>query len=145
MSVRTASLQGGLLTCSLRSIRCILTKYTNATGVRVNSPRLGEFEQLVLLSVLRLGEGAYAIGVRQEIEQHAGRSVTRGALYRTFDRLEAKGLVEWTAEPEGPAPERGGHPMRRFSVTEAGLEALHSSRTTLLSLWDGVEAVLDNR
>jgi len=111
----------------------------------MDSPRLGEFEQLVLLSVLRLGEDAYAIGVRKELEHHAGRVVTRGALYRTFDRLEGKGLLEWAAEEGSPAPERGGHPMRRFNVTEAGLEALHSVRATLLSLWDGVEAVLDSR
>ena len=104
---------------------------------------IGEFEQMVLLAVLRQGHSAYAIGVREELERSAGRSVSRGALYRTFDRLEAKGYLEWEMESGGPVPERGGHPMRRFRVTEAGVEALQASRTALINLWSGLEGVLD--
>ena len=59
---------------------------------------IGEFEQMVLLAVLKQGHSAYAVGVRKELERSAGRSVSRGALYRTFDRLEAKGYLEWEME-----------------------------------------------
>ena len=104
---------------------------------------IGEFEQMVLLAVLQQGEAAYAIGVRKELERSAGRSVSRGALYRTFDRLEAKGYIDWELEDGSPVPDRGGHPMRKFRVTEAGLEALRTSRTALLKLWRGLDAMLD--
>ena len=59
---------------------------------------IGEFEQMVLLAVLRLGDMSFAIEVRKELERCASRSVSRGALYRTFDRLEAKGYLDWTPE-----------------------------------------------
>jgi PadR family transcriptional regulator PadR len=102
---------------------------------------LGEFEQLVLLAILRRGEDAYSLGVRRELEQHAGRQVSRGAFYATLDRLEAKGYVNWTTVP--PADSRGGLPQRRFRVTSGGVRALRSSRDTLLSLWQGLETILE--
>lgn len=104
---------------------------------------IGEFEQMILLAVLQQGEAAYAIDVRKELERTAGRSVSRGALYRTFDRLEAKGYIDWELEDGSPVPDRGGHPMRKFRVTDAGLEALRVSRSALLKLWRGLDAVLD--
>ena len=78
---------------------------------------IGEFEQMVLLAVLQQGEEAYAIQVRKELERSAQRPVSRGALYRTFDRLEAKGYVDWELEDGNPVPERGGHQLqlRRLS------------------------------
>ena len=84
--------------------------------------KLGEFELLVILAILRQSEAPYANRVRDDLEAHAGRSVTRGALYRTLDRLKTKGLIVWELEPSG-TPERGGHPMRRLSVTREGVEA----------------------
>ena len=105
---------------------------------------IGEFEQMVLLAMLQQGEKAYAIDVRRELERCAGRSVSRGALYRTFDRLEQKGYVDWALEDGSPVPDRGGHPMRLFRVTEAGLDALRTSRNALLKLWHGLDAVLEN-
>jgi DNA-binding PadR family transcriptional regulator len=87
---------------------------------------IGEFEQMVLLAVLKHGKAAYAVDIRRELERSAGRSVSRGALYRTFDRLEAKGYLEWEVESGGPVPDRGGHPMRRFRVTRTGIEALET-------------------
>jgi len=74
------------------------------------------------------------------LELNADRRVTRGALYRTFDRLAAKDLIEWELEPSG-TPERGGHPMRRLSVTEQGLEAARSSREVLMRFFDGLGPV----
>lgn len=101
---------------------------------------LGEFEQLVLLGVLRLGGEAYALPLRDALSSIAGRPVARGALYRTLDRLAEKGLLTWDVEEDAPA--RGGLPRRRFIVTRSGIAALRRSRRTLLKLWDGLGEVL---
>ena len=103
---------------------------------------LGEFEQLVLLAMLRQGEGAYAAGVTKELEAR-NRGVSRGALYRTFDRLETKGFIRWELEDASERAERGGHPLRRFWVTEPGLEALREARDTLLDFWKGVKGLAE--
>jgi len=98
---------------------------------------LGEFEQIVLLAVLRLGENAYGVPVRQDIEKRTGRSLTVGALYRTLDRLEDKGYVaSWFSDP---VPERGGRSKRYFRVEPLGVRALHQTREELKAMWDGVK------
>ena len=99
--------------------------------------RLGEFEQHLLLVILRLGRDAYGLDIARELEARAGRTVTRGALYATLDRLETKGLVRWTVAAGGPV--RDGLPRRQYTVTAAGLAALRSSRDVLQRLWRGVE------
>ena len=104
---------------------------------------LGEFEQLVLLAILRLKNDAYSLGIRQELEKRASRSVSRGAFYATLDRLERKELVRWEAIP--PTDSRGGMPQRRFEVTTSGVRALRFSRATLLDMWQGLDAVLGVR
>jgi DNA-binding PadR family transcriptional regulator len=101
---------------------------------------LGEWEQLVLLCVLRLDESAYVLRLRDELGRVVGRRVARGALYRTLDRLEQKGYVRW-ALTDGSA-ERGGYPRRRFVVTRQGIAALKASRQALLDLWADVKADL---
>lgn len=98
---------------------------------------LGEFEQIVLLALLRLGKDAYGVPVRQDIETRTKRSVSIGALYRTLDRLEAKGLVtSWTGDP---TPERGGRAKRYFRVEPLGLQALKRTRDALATMWDGLD------
>lgn len=104
-------------------------------------PKLGEFELLVLLAVLRQDE-PYANNVRDDLEANAGRRVTRGALYRTIDRLTEKGFLRWELEPSD-VPDRGGHPMRRLLVTDPGLEAVREKRDILTTLFDGLDPVLD--
>lgn len=103
---------------------------------------LGEFEQIVLLAVLRLGENAYAIPIREEIEQRTGRTVARGALYTALERLEAKRCLRSTMSE--PLPERGGRSRRYFAVTPAGLAAIRASRQSLLRLWQGLEGLLES-
>ena len=105
---------------------------------------IGEFEQMVLLAILQSADEAYAPEVRTVLEERAKRSVSRGALYRTFDRMAAKGLLEWETEDSNPIPERGGAPMRRFRVTAEGRRALRTSREALLNLWEGIEPELEN-
>jgi DNA-binding PadR family transcriptional regulator len=100
----------------------------------------GEFEQMVLLAILQQGDRAFALEVRREIEESAGRSVSRGAFYTTLDRMERKGLVRWTEE-DPPEPRAGG-PLRRFQVTPEGLEALRSSRAALDALSRGLDHLL---
>lgn len=98
---------------------------------------LGEFEQIVLLAVVRLGENAYGVPVRREIEKRTRRSLTVGALYRTLDRLEEKGYVKsWFGDP---LPERGGRSKRYFRVEALGVRALRQSRDQLAAMWDGVD------
>lgn len=106
----------------------------------MTSNYLGEFEQMILLAVLQLGEKAFALSISRELDQRAGRRVSRGALYKTLERLEEKGFVVWGVEQ--PTPGRGGHPRRLFRVTRRGLAALRASRDALFRLWDGLDAVL---
>jgi PadR family transcriptional regulator len=106
------------------------------------SPYLGEFEHLLLLAVLRLGAGAYGADIARELETRAGRSVSRGALYTSLDRLEDKGLVRWKSAPGTPA--RNGLPRRVYAVTPGGLVALRASRKTLQRMWHGLEHLLED-
>jgi PadR family transcriptional regulator PadR len=101
---------------------------------------LGEFEQLVLLAALRLGDGAHGPGIARELEERARRRVSRGALYGTLDRLEGKGFLTWSEDPG--TPERSGQPLRRFRVTKEGLAALRSSRQAVRKLEAGLEELL---
>ena len=102
---------------------------------------LGEFEQIVLLAILRLGDDAYAIPIREEIEARTGRAVARGALYTALERLEAKRCLR--SRMSTPIAERGGRSRRYFTVTPAGLSALRVSRQALLQLWQGLERLLE--
>lgn len=102
---------------------------------------LGEFEQMVLLAILQQGDRAFALQVRREIERSADRKVSRGAFYTTLERLERKGLVTWVEiVPDDTA--RSG-PLRRFSVTAAGLEALRGSWQAVRNLARGLDDVLE--
>jgi PadR family transcriptional regulator, regulatory protein PadR len=104
---------------------------------RAPLPYLGEFEQLVLLAVLRLGDDAYAVPIRRIIEEAAARSVSRGALYTTLERLEAKGLL--ASRMGEPTAERGGRARRYHSVTPAGLRALRAAREAVARLSAGFD------
>ncbi len=90
--------------------------------------------------VLRQKGEAYAIEVRSCLREHTGRSVSRGALYATLERLERKGLLTWATEPT--SPRRGGVPRRRFVVTEQGLEAIRESQGAIANLSEGLDLAL---
>jgi PadR family transcriptional regulator PadR len=93
---------------------------------------LGEFEQIVLLAVVRLGDDAYGMAIRREIEARTGRQVSIGAVYATVDRLELKGLVR----PRDA--QSGGRARRFFAVTPAGRDALETSREIHARMWAGL-------
>src|SRR5688572_33336523 len=101
---------------------------------------LGELEQIVLLAVLRLGEDAYGVPIRLEIERRTGRSLTVGALYRTLDRLEAKGYV--SSRFGDPTPERGGRSRRYFTIRPLGVRTLRASREALAAMWEGLDPLV---
>jgi PadR family transcriptional regulator PadR len=104
---------------------------------------LGDFEQLVLLGVLQSGPDAYGVPVWRELETRTGRQVSLGAVYKTLDRLEGKGLV-WSALGQ-PSAERGGRSKRVYQLTAAGLRLLRASLHALASMTDGLEAELSPR
>ena len=103
---------------------------------------LGEFEQMVLLAILRMGSGAYGLEIRRELELSVDRKVSRGGFYTTLDRMERKGYLKWVSEV--PENSRRKARQRRFSVTANGLDALKSSRRALITLWDGLEPMLED-
>lgn len=91
--------------------------------------RLGQFEELVLRALLRLGENAYGVPIRRELAERTGRDYSIGAVYTTLDRLQAKGYV--TSRLGDPTPERGGRAKRYFRIEAPGISALNHSRDTL--------------
>jgi DNA-binding PadR family transcriptional regulator len=97
----------------------------------------GAFEQLVLLAVLRLGDAAYAVPIRAEIEARTGRAPTRGAVYVTLERLEEKGYLD--SRLGEPLAERGGRARRYYRVRPSGVRALLDSWTALRRMWHGLE------
>ena len=103
---------------------------------------LGELEQMMLLAILQLEDSAHAPEIARVLEESAGRSVSRGALYTTLNRLEKKGFVRWNiAEISSANPERNGHPKRRFELTESGIDALRTTRQALVNLSEGLDGV----
>ncbi len=103
-------------------------------------PYLGEFEQQVLLVILRLGAEAYGPEIGRELEARAGRRVSRGARSTTLDRLEDKGLIRWKTVPGTEA--RDGLPRRLYATTAAGVAAVRAARDVVRKLWDGIDARL---
>jgi DNA-binding PadR family transcriptional regulator len=97
---------------------------------------LGEFEQVVLLAVARLGDDGYGMIVRREIAERTARPVSIGAVYATLDRLERKGYV--SSRVGEPTPERGGRARRYYRLQRAGVLALQDAQRMLSSMWDGV-------
>ena len=102
---------------------------------------LGEFEHLVLLSILRLGPDVYGVPIIREIEERTSRTVSQAAAYLTLRRLEDKGWI--TSRLGDPSPQRGGRAKRYFSLEPDGLQRLHDARNVLLDMWDGVTPQID--
>jgi PadR family transcriptional regulator, regulatory protein PadR len=98
---------------------------------------LGEFEHIVVLALLRLGDQAYGVTVRQEIEARTKRDVSIGAIYATLDRLEAKGYVK--SALGDPTPERGGRSKRFFRVTAQGTAAVNRTHRALCNMTEGLD------
>ena len=97
---------------------------------------LGEFEQVVILAIMRLKDNAYGVTIRTEIAARTDRRPTAGALFTTLDRLEDKGLL--TSQFGDPTPRRGGRAKRYFSVTGAGVAAVVRAQRSYQRLLKGL-------
>lgn len=98
---------------------------------------LGEFEQLVMLAILQLGDDVYGVPIAEEIEHRTGRAVSPPAVYVTLRRLEQKGLL--MSAMSAPTPERGGKSRRCVRLTRAGLTSLRASRQAMDAMWRGLD------
>jgi PadR family transcriptional regulator, regulatory protein PadR len=94
---------------------------------------LGEFELMILLTIMRLGDDVYGVPLSKELSALRGRDVALGSVYAALDRLELKGLV--ASSLGEPTPERGGRAKRYFRVTKQGLRAVQETRRVLSKLW----------
>jgi DNA-binding PadR family transcriptional regulator len=104
---------------------------------------LGEFELILLLTIIRLGDEAYGVPLSRELALRRGREVSVGSVYAALDRLETKGLV---ASSLGEStPERGGRAKRYFRVTRSGLRTVHETRTVLSKLWKSLPSLEEER
>ena len=97
---------------------------------------LGNFELMVLLAVLRVGEGAYGVPIARELEETSGRDVLLGSVYAALERLESKGLV--ASRLGESTPERGGRAKKYFKLTAKGLREVRDTRRALVKLWRGL-------
>jgi DNA-binding PadR family transcriptional regulator len=97
---------------------------------------LGEFEQAVLLAILRLGSSAYGMPIRRDLSERLGRAVSVGATYTALERLERKGFVSsWAG---GATAERGGRAKRFYRIEAPGLRAIDAARIATRNLWAGL-------
>jgi len=99
-------------------------------------PPLSELDLFVLLALERLGEDAYGVTIRREIEARTGRTVAIGAVYATLARLEDKGLVRFRISD--PQPVQGGRARKYFTLTAAGARAVRHSTTMLARMMAGL-------
>jgi PadR family transcriptional regulator PadR len=112
----------------------------NTGGAMKKKKHLGELEQMVLMAVLQLKDGAYGTNVLKELSDRGGRKVSPGALFATMDRLEGKGLV--ASRLGDPTPGRGGKRKRFLTVTPEGIAALRDARNAWIRMSEGLEELL---
>lgn len=106
----------------------------------MHSGALGEFEQIVLLAIIRLGGEVYGVPIVEEIRRQTGRRAAPAAVYITLRRLESRGLV--SSRFGESTPERGGKARRYVKVTDAGAECLRASRKVIDQMWHGLDVDL---
>ena len=104
---------------------------------------LTDFELMILLATLRVGEAAYGVEIAREIERISGRRVLLGAAYAALDRLERGGLV--ASRMGNSTPERGGRAKRYFTVTPRGIAAVRNTQKALVALWKDVPQLRETR
>jgi DNA-binding PadR family transcriptional regulator len=97
---------------------------------------LGEFELMLLLAVIHLGDEAYGVPISRELEKYRGKDVAIGSVYAALERLEAKGLID--SMLGNPTPERGGKAKRFFRITKEGLRQVQETRRVLTRLWHSI-------
>jgi len=101
-----------------------------------NPNPISNFELMVMLALIRLGDEAYGVPISKEIEEQSGHDVAIGSVYAALERLQKRALVvgslgEATAE-------RGGRAKRYFRMTNKGLKVVRETQQTLTRLWSGI-------
>jgi PadR family transcriptional regulator PadR len=104
---------------------------------------LTDFELMILLAIMRIGDRAYGVPIAREIETTARRRVLLAAVYAALDRLERNGLI--ASEVGTPTPERGGRAKRFFTVTARGVREVKHAQQALESLWTGIPQLRSTR
>lgn len=102
---------------------------------------LGEFEQMVLFALLRLGNGAFGAAIHREIVARTGRDIPASAVYVTLDRLEAKKMV--CSYTGNPTPQRGGRRRTHYLLDTAGQRALVRAWRAFAMMTAGLQPELD--
>jgi PadR family transcriptional regulator len=97
---------------------------------------LGNFDLMLLLALLRLGDDAYGVTIARELEEQTNREVVVASVYATLERLQERGLV--TSSLGESTPERGGRAKRYFRITKAGIREVRDARQSLMNLWKGL-------
>jgi PadR family transcriptional regulator PadR len=105
----------------------------------MSKDHLGNLELVVLLALIRLGDGAYGVPISKEIEERSGRDVALGSVYAALERLGKKGLV--TSSLGDPTPERGGRAKRYFEISAKGLREVRDAQRMLTSMWRNLSKV----
>jgi DNA-binding PadR family transcriptional regulator len=100
------------------------------------APTLSNFELMVMLAIIRIGDDAYGVSISNEIEETTGSEVLLGSVYDTLARLEAKGLI--TSSLGEATPERGGKAKRHFRTTSRGIRLVRDTQQSLVKLWKGL-------
>ncbi len=95
---------------------------------------LGEFQEVVMLSIMILGENAYGVTIQSEIQKRMNRNISRGALHTALTRLDEKGYIQ--SQQGDPTPERGGRRKRYYEVTASGISALKESKELKQQMWE---------
>jgi len=99
-------------------------------------PTLSNFELMVMLAIIRIGDGAYGVSISKEIEETTGTEVLLGSVYDALTRLETKGLI--TSALGEATPERGGRAKKHFRATSQGLRIVRDTQQSLVKLWKGL-------
>jgi len=98
---------------------------------------MSEIDQMVLLSLVRLGDSAYGVTIRSEIQERSKRPVSMAAVYSALDRLERKGLA--VSRLSDPKPERGGRAKKYFKITPEGAAELREAKSSMDRMWEGLD------
>ena len=98
--------------------------------------RLGDFEELILLALVRLRDDAYGVAIWREIQSRTQKNISIGAIYTVLDRLERKGFV--SSHVGAPTPERGGRAKRYFQIKAPGTRALNSKHELVSRMLEGI-------